>query len=58
MVEVHIQNCHPRQVVGVSQEREPLPMTPMPSEPSKDVAVDFWDPIHTGEYLLVRVQAV
>ena len=28
-------------------------MTPMPSEPSKDVAVDFWDPIHTGEYLLV-----
>jgi len=30
-------------------------MTPMPSEPWKDVAVDFWGPIHTAEYLLVTV---
>ena len=55
MVEAHIQHCHPCQVVSVSQEREPLRMTPMPSEPWKDVAVDFWGPIHTGEYLLVTV---
>ena len=30
-------------------------MTPMPSKPWKEVAVDFWGPIHTGEYLLVTV---
>jgi len=30
-------------------------MTPMPSEPWKNVAVGFWGPIHTGEYLLVTV---
>ena len=30
-------------------------MTTMPSEPWKDVALDFWGPIHTGEYLLVTV---
>ena len=30
-------------------------MPPMPSEPWKDAAVDFWGPIHTGEYLLVTV---
>ena len=33
MVEAHIQHCHPCQVVTVSQEREPLRMTPMPREP-------------------------
>ena len=55
MVDVHIQHCHPCQVVNVSPEQEPLRMTPMPSEPWKDVAVDFWGPIHAGEYLLVTV---
>ena len=55
MVEAHIQHCHPCQVVSRSQEREPLRMTPMPSEPWKEDAVDFWGPIHTGEYLLVTV---
>lgn len=55
MVEAHIQHCHLCQVVSMSQEREPLRMTPLPSEPWKEVAVDFWGPIHTGEYLLVTV---
>lgn len=55
MVEAHIQHCHPCQVVTVSQEQEPLYMTPMPSEPWKDVAMDFSGPIHTGGYLLVTV---
>jgi len=55
MVEAHIQHFHPCPAVNVSPEREPLRMTPMPSEPWKDVAVDFWGPIHTGEYLLVTV---
>jgi len=55
IVEAHIQHCHPCQVVNVSPEREPLRMTPMPSEPWKDVAVDFWGPIQTREYLLVTV---
>ena len=51
MVEAHIQHCHPCQVVTVSQEREPLRMTPMPNETWKEVAMDFWGPIHTGECL-------
>ena len=54
-VKAHIQNCHLCQVVTVSLEREPLRMTPMPSKPWKEVAMDFWGPIHTGEYLLVTV---
>ena len=55
MVEAHIQHCHPCQVVIVSREREPLRMTPLPREPWKEVAMDFWVPVHTGEYLLVTV---
>ena len=55
MVEVHIQHCHRCKVVRKSQEIEPLRMKPMPSEPWKEVAVDFWGPINTGEYLLVTV---
>ena len=55
MVEAHIQHCHPCQVVSVSQEIEPLRMTPMPNETWKDVDVDVRGPIHTGEYLLVTV---
>ena len=55
MAEAHVQHCHPCQVVTVSQEREPLHMTPMPSEPWKEVAMDFWCPIHTGEYFVVTV---
>ena len=54
-VEAHIQHCQTGQVVTVSQEREPLRMTSMPSEPWEEVAMDFWCPIHTGEYLLVTV---
>ena len=55
MVEACIQHCHPCQVVTPSYEREPLRMTPLPSEPWKEVAMDFWGPINTGEYLLVVV---
>ena len=55
MVEAHIQHCHPCQVVTVSQDKEPLRMSHMPSETWQEVAVDFWGPIHTGEYLLVVV---
>ena len=53
MVEAHIQHCHQSQVVTVSQEREPLRMTHMPSEPWREIAIDFWGPTHTGECLLV-----
>ena len=55
MVEALIQHYHPCQVVSVSKEREPLRVTHMLNEPWKDVAVDFWGPIHTGEHLLVIV---
>ena len=55
LVEAHVHHCHPCQVVTMSHEREPLRMTPMPRESWKEVAMDFWGPIHTGEYLLVTV---
>ena len=50
-----MQHCHPCQVVTMSHKREPLRMTPMHREPWKEVAMDFWCPIHIGEYLLVTV---
>ena len=55
MVEAHIQHCHPRQVVSPVNENEPLWLSPLPSEPSKEVAIDFWGPISTGEYLLIVI---
>lgn len=55
MVEAHIQHCHPCQVVSPANEHEPLKMSPLPSEPWKEVAIDFWGPINTGEYLLVVI---
>ena len=56
MVEAHIQHCHPCQVVTPAIEREPLRMSPLPSEPWREVAIDFWGPINTGEYLLVVIR--
>ena len=55
MVEAHIQHCHPCQVVTPANEREPLRMSALPREPWKEVAIDFWGPINTGEYLLVVI---
>ena len=55
MVEAHIQHCHPSQVVTPANKREPLRMSPLPSEPWKAVAINFWGPISTGEYLLVVI---
>ena len=55
IVEAHIQHCHPCQVVTPLNEREPLRMSPLPSEPWKEVTIDFWGPINTGEYLLVVI---
>lgn len=53
MVEVHIQDCHPCQMVML--EREPLRMTHLPTEPWKEVAMYVWGPIHTGKYLFAVV---
>ena len=55
MVEAHIQHCHPCQVVMPANEHEPLQMSPLSREPWKEVAIDFWGPISTGEYLLVVI---
>ena len=55
MVEAHIQHCHPCQLVTPANEREPLRMSPPWSEPWKAVAIDFWGPISTGEYLVVVI---
>lgn len=55
MVEAHISNCHPCQVVTTSPDKEPLRMSRLPSETWQEVALDFWGPINSGEYLLVTV---
>ena len=55
MVEAHIQHCHPCQVVTPANEHEPLQKSPLPSEPCKEVATDFWGPISRGEYLLLVI---
>ena len=53
MVGAHIQHFHPCQVVMPANECKPLQMSSLPSEPWKEVAIDFWEPINTGEYLLL-----
>ena len=55
MVGVHILRCHACQIVTASQEWEPLRTMHLLREPWKDVAVDLWGPIRTGEYQLVTV---
>ena len=55
MVEAHIQHCHPCQVVTPANGCKPLQMSPLPSEPWKEVAIDFCEPISTGEYLLIVI---
>ena len=55
IVEERVRHCHPCQVVTVAQDREPLRMSKIPSEPWKEIAIDFWGPVKTGEYLLVMV---
>ncbi|XP_038063208.1 uncharacterized protein K02A2.6-like [Patiria miniata] len=57
MVEDKVKQCLPCQAATTnSAERpEPLKMTPLPSAPWKEVAVDFTGPYASGEYLLVVV---
>jgi len=57
MVENTIQNCLPCQAAtsGNDPPPEPLKMTPLPSAPWKQVAMDFLGPFPTGEYLLVVI---
>ncbi|CAB4043006.1 Transposon Ty3-G Gag-Pol poly [Paramuricea clavata] len=59
MVEETIQNCLPCQVAtsGNHPPPEPLKMTQLPSEPWKEVAMDFLGPFPTGEYFLVVIDA-
>ncbi|EDO38428.1 predicted protein [Nematostella vectensis] len=47
MVEAYIQHCHPCQVVTVSQERELLLMSRIPSEACQEVAIDFFGVLYT-----------
>ena len=54
MAEQKVQNCLSCQAVTAkSPSPEPLRMTPLPSPPWKEVAVDFAGPFPTGEYIMV-----
>ena len=54
MAEQKVQNCLSCQVATAkSPSPEPLRMTPLPSAPWKEVAVDFAGPFPTGEYIMV-----
>ena len=54
MAEQKVQNCLSCQAVTAkSPSPEPLRMTPLPSAPWKEVAVDFAGPFPTGEYIMV-----
>ena len=57
MVEDKVKKCIPCQAATTSgaERQEPLKMTPLPSAPWKEVAVDFTGPYASGEYLLVVV---
>ena len=57
MVEDKVRQCIPCQAATTTnaERPEPLKMTPVPSAPWKEVAVDFTGPYASGEYLLVVV---
>ena len=53
MVERMVRDCLACQVVTPQISRMPLKMTPLPGETMEKVAVDFYGPLPTGEYLLL-----
>ena len=53
LVENTVMNCLPCQANSGTGNKEPLKMTNIPSEPWREVSVDFCGPFKTGEYLLV-----
>ena len=57
MVEDKVKKCIPCQAATTenTERPEPLKMTPLPSSPWKEVAVDFIGPYASREYLLVVV---
>ena len=57
MAEEKIHNCLPCQAStqGKMPPPEPLKMTPLPSAPWKEVAIDFVGPFPTGDYIMVVI---
>ena len=55
MMEVRCRNCLPCQAAVVKKQRNPLEMTPTPSEPWESIAIDFCGPFPTGEMILVAI---
>ena len=53
MAERMFRDCLACQVVTPQISRMPLKMTPLPGETMEKVAVDFYGPLPTGEYLLL-----
>ena len=54
LAEEKVKNCLSCQASSTkSPPREPLPMTPLPSAPRKEVAVDFAGPFPSGDYIMV-----
>ena len=54
LAEEKVKNCLSCQAASTkSPPREPLPMTPLPSAPRKEVAVDFAGPFPSGDYIMV-----
>ena len=57
MAEEKMHNCLPCQAStqGKMPPPEPLKMTPLPSAPWKEVAIDFVGPFPTGDYIMVVI---
>lgn len=55
MVEAHTQHYYSCEVVTPASDRESLRMSPLPSEPWQEVAINLRGPIGTSEYPLVVI---
>ena len=57
MVKEKVDSCLPCQApnTGKPQRVEPPRMTPLPKAPSKELAMDFLEPLPSGDYLMVVI---
>lgn len=55
LVEEAVGSCLPCQALTPGTQHPPLQMTTLPNKPWAEIAVDFYGPLQTGEYLLVVI---
>ena len=55
MVEERNSSCTAYQATTYTPRRDPLKPSPLPDRPWQKIAMDFWGPLPSGQYLLVMI---